>query len=102
MGTKNASDEKTVREADLKGCQRQGKKTDYRSNPKNRAYSRVECSDLWGGDLTEKLVRSIYDSATQFSALRQLCATQPSNASSRVSRRPFSSLLALSCRLWSS
>jgi len=48
MRTKNASDEKTVREADLKGCQRQGKKTDYRSNPKNRAYSRVECSDLWG------------------------------------------------------
>jgi hypothetical protein len=55
MGTKNASDEKTVREADLKGCQRQGKKTDYRSNPKNRAYSRVECSDLWGWRLDREI-----------------------------------------------
>jgi hypothetical protein len=36
MGAKNACDEKTVREAGRKGCQRQGMKTGYRSNPHNR------------------------------------------------------------------
>jgi hypothetical protein len=39
---------------------------------------------------------------TQFSALRQLCATQPSSASSRDARRLLSSVPALLCRLWSS
>ena|SRR5215203_1064528 len=102
MGAKNASDEKTVREAGLKGCQRQGKKTDYRSTPKTGRILEWSALICGGGDLTERLVRSIYDSATQFSVLGQPCVTQPSNASSRVAMRPFSSLLALSCRLWSS
>src|SRR5215217_3305818 len=66
MGAQNASDEKTVREAGLKGCQRQGKKTDYRSTPKTGRILEWSALICGGGDLTERLVRSIYDSATQF------------------------------------